>query len=101
MMKDELEMPNPEHEKPAFVALSTFCSFIAFGIIPLLPYILRAHTASVFGWSLLFTGLALFLLGFLRASISKQRPLRGILETLLVGGIAASAAYFVGTFFRM
>lgn len=100
MMKDELEMANPEHEKPAFVALSTFCSFVAFGIIPLLPYILRPAPQSVFILSLGFTAFALFLLGFLRANVTKQRPLRAVLETILVGGSAAGVAYLVGTFFR-
>ena len=101
MMKDELEMPNPENEKPAFVALSTFTSFVTFGIIPLLPYILRAPQQFVFNYSLGFTAFALFLLGFLRASITKQRPMRGIVETMIVGGSAATVAYFVGTFFRI
>lgn len=100
MMKDELEMPNPEHEKPAFVALSTFSAFVSFGVIPLVPYILHAPAQSVFASSLAFTAFALFLLGFLRASVAKQRPLRGIVETMVVGGAAASVAFVVGTFFR-
>ncbi len=100
MMKDELEMPNTEHEKPAFNALSTFGAFVTFGIIPLVPYILHAQAKLVFHESLAYTALALLLLGILRTSITRQRPLRGILETIVVGGVAASAAYFVGTFFR-
>lgn len=97
MMKDELEMASPEHEKPLFVALSTFVSFVTFGIIPLLPYLLHKN---LFSESIGFTALALFLLGLLRASVTKQRPIRGIVETILVGGLAAGAAFFVGTFFR-
>lgn len=100
MMKDELEMPDTEKENPAFVAFSTFCAFVLFGIIPLIPYILHSQSQIVFHESLGATALALFLLGFLRTSVTRQRPLRGILETVLVGGIAASAAYLVGTFFR-
>lgn len=100
MMKDELEMPNTEHEKPILVALSTFCSFAFFGIIPLVPYILHAQSQVVLRESLICTGLALLLLGILRTSVTRQKPLRGILETIIVGGIAASAAYLVGTFFR-
>ncbi len=100
MMKDELEMQNPEHEKPLFVALSTFASFVGFGFIPLLPYVVRSPLPSVFSFSVGFTAAALLLLGVLRASVTRQKPLRGILETILVGGISASAAYIVGTFFR-
>ncbi len=100
MMKDELEMQNPEQEKPHFVALSTFCSFIAFGFIPLIPFILR-YESTAFTISIWFTAFALLLLGFLRATVSGRKPWHTILETLVVGGVSASAAYLVGTFFRI
>jgi len=100
MMKDELEMPNPENEKPIFIALSTFISFVSFGFIPLIPFVLQFE-AEHFITSILFTATALLLLGFLRAGVTKQRPFRGIFETLFVGGISASVAYGVGTFFRI
>lgn len=101
MMKDELEMTNPEGENPVLVALFTFVAFIFFGAIPLLPYIVRSNNRGDFGISVACTVFALFLLGVLRAGISKQKSLRGILETLLVGGLSASVAYVVGTFFRV
>lgn len=100
MMKDELEMTNPENEKPVFVAISTFLSFITFGIIPLLPYLIRG-SAAIFTQSVSYTIIALLLLGVLRAVVTQRRPLRGIAETLFVGGISSGAAYFVGTFFRI
>ena len=101
MMDDELEMANPEKEKPLSVALSTFIAFVGFGFIPLLPYVAGAGTRSVFNLSIVFTGAALLLLGLLRASVTMQKPLRGVVETLLVGGGSASVAYLVGTFFRL
>lgn len=100
MMKDELEMTNPENEKPVFVALSTFLAFVGFGFIPLIPFVFRFE-AEHFVTSVLFTATALLLLGFLRAFVTKRRPFRGIVETLFVGGISASVAYGVGTFFRI
>lgn len=99
MMKDELEMTDPENENPVYVALFTFVSFIIFGGIPLVPFIAYPGNNN-FSASIAFTALALLLLGLLRAFISKQKPLRGVMETLLVGGLSASVAYFVGTFFR-
>lgn len=98
MMKDELEMQNPEGEKPLYMAISTFAAFVIFGIIPLMPYLLGK---PVFVLSVAATAAALIILGALRASVTRQKPLRGILETLIVGGIAAVAAYIVGTFFRV
>lgn len=100
MMKDELELPNPEHEKPFAIALSTFIAFVTFGFIPLIPFIVSRSSES-FPASVLATAIALLLLGMLRAFVTQKRMLRGIFETLLVGGSAAGAAYFVGTFFRL
>ncbi len=100
MMKDELEMQSPENEHPVFVAVSTFLSFVGFGVIPLLPYLFH-FTHETFGYSVSATILALTLLGGLRGIVSQERPMRAILETVFIGGIAASAAYTVGLFFRV
>lgn len=100
MMKDELEMQNPEHEKPHLIAIVTFLAFTAFGFIPLVPFVLRLGV-NAFSISVWFTVFALLLLGFLRATVTQRKPLQGILETVLVGGISASVAYLVGSFFRI
>lgn len=100
MMSDELEMQNSENDKPVLVAVSTFLSFAAFGIIPLLPYIFGSNITELFPLSVAATVGALLLLGMLRATVAKHHALRGILETLLVGVISATAAYIVGSFFR-
>lgn len=101
MMKDELEMHDPEAEHPVFVALATFVSFLLFGAIPLLPYITPLPKEYLFQASLFSTLAALLLLGILRGIVSQQKSVRAIMETLLVGGISASVAYTVGTFFRI
>lgn len=100
MMKDELEMQNPESENFVLVALFTFVSFVIFGFIPLLPYLSPIRPEYLFAASILSTFTALTLLGILRAKVSQQNPFRGIIETLFVGGIGAIVAYTVGTFFR-
>src|SRR3989344_6615563 len=38
MMTHELKMTNPDGENPFFTGLVTFIAFLAFGIIPLLPF---------------------------------------------------------------
>lgn len=101
MMRDELEMPNPEKENALLVAVSTFGAFTLFGAIPLLPYIFRLPAAQVFHVSIACTIGALLLLGILRSAVTKQQPVRGIVETLLVGGASAIVAYAVGSFFRI
>lgn len=101
MMKDELEMADPEAEHPLFVALATFFAFVSFGAIPLLPYIFSLPLEYVFNASILCTMTALLLLGILRGIVSHQKSIRAIMETLFVGGISALVAYAVGTFFRI
>lgn len=100
MMRDELEMTNPEHEKPHLVAISTFVAFVGFGLIPILPYLVFSTRENVFTLSIAFTAFALLLLGVLRASVTQRRVFRGIMETLLVGGISAVVAFLVGALFR-
>jgi len=100
MMRDELNMQNPESDRPLNVAVATFVSFILFGAIPLIPFILGLRE-NTFLYSVIFTACALLLLGNLRASVAHEKPYRGVLETLAIGAIAASVAYFVGTFFQI
>ncbi len=100
MMKDELEMSNPEQEHPTYVALSTFLSFVSFGSIPLIPYFLHLPGNS-FPYSVMATIVALSLLGILRGSVSHEKPYQAVFETICVGGIAAASAYIVGSFFRI
>lgn len=101
MMHQELEMPNPENVNPYLTGFATFASFTAFGFIPLIPYVFFTASPNIFQMSVAFTAGALILLGFLRANIARRNTMRSILEIVLIGGIAAFVAYFVGTFFRL
>lgn len=100
MMKDELEIPNPEGENPVYTGLVTFLSFVIFGIIPLVPYYFIKVVGSAFVLSSLSALFALFMLGILRWRVTKTGFVRSVGETVLVGSIAGALAYFVGTFFR-
>src|SRR3989338_7964851 len=101
MMKYELQIPDPESENPYLTALATFLSFLGFGFIPLIPYFfLKTADINLFLISILFTLSALILLGILRLYVTKLSAIRSIGEIVLIGIIASSVAYFVGTFFR-
>src|SRR3990167_3639250 len=99
MMRFELEIPTPEHENPLFTGFATFSSFVVFGFIPLIPYIL-AINGDKFLISVMFTFIALVLLGVLRWKVTTQTLWRTISETVVLGGIAAIIAYFVGSLFK-
>ncbi len=98
MMNNGLELPNPEGTNPIFTGMATFLSFLVFGAIPLLPFIFsdEGDSYTVFIISSLFTTLALFALGIFKWRLIGGNAIRVIGEIVLVGGIAAVIAYFVG-----
>ena len=100
MMNQELELPNPESDNPFFMSLATFFAFITFGFIPLIPYVFFKG-ADLFVMSTATTASALALLGIVRWKVGKQGFVRSVGETLLLGGVAATVAYFVGTMFKV
>jgi VIT1/CCC1 family predicted Fe2+/Mn2+ transporter len=100
MMNHELELPNPDGVNPAHPALATFFSFMTFGSIPLIPYILLSNSGHAFSYSVLFSLSALVILGTLRWRVTRQHPVRSIAETVLLGSIAGGIAFLVGMFFR-
>lgn len=100
MMNQELELPNPEGDNPFLMSLATFFSFLFFGFIPLVPYVFF-RGQSLFFMSSCTTAGALILLGILRWRVGKQSFIRSVGEILLLGGVAATVAYFVGTLFKI
>ncbi|PVY42233.1 VIT1/CCC1 transporter family protein [Pontibacter virosus] len=100
MMKEELEMTK-DGKTPIKTASVTFISFIIVGSIPLLAYIFAGldsgiDGAELFLYSSVLTGIAMTIVGALKSIVTERNILAGIAETLLLGGMAAMLAYFVG-----
>ncbi len=99
MMHDELNIIESQ-EKPLKNAVATFISFAVFGFVPLLAYVcakfLGLFENYTFAAACLFTGITLFILGALKVNVTGRNWVKSGFETLLVGGIAAGAAYLVG-----
>jgi len=100
MMSSELGMSNALDENPFASALITFTSFIFFGFLPLAPFVFDFGTSDFF-FSVIFTGIALATIGFLRGHLAGKRLLKTMLEVMFVGVLSAAIAYSVGTFFRI
>lgn len=98
MMRDELNMSSPEKENAALTAIATSISFVCFGMIPLVPYMIAR--GEHFKLSVAFTALSLLILGGLRFRVTGQGVIRSIGETIILGGVSAVLAYLVGTLFR-
>jgi len=99
MMVEELGILQND-ESPLANAVATFLAFCLFGFVPLVAhvasYAVPALRPSAFGTSCVLTGTTLFALGALKVRITGRPWLRSGLEMLLVGGLAAAAAYGVG-----
>ena len=92
-------MPPDEDDSPWKNGLVTFASFVFFGFIPLLSYVLSSATGASdsvnFVVACILTGVTMFLLGAAKAKFTNQSMLRSALLMLLNGGMAAVAAYLV------
>lgn len=99
MMKNELEMIQ-EDRSPLAIGAVTYGSFVLLGLIPLVLYVVdwvRGSTSeNLFLWTCVLTALGFTIIGFLKTYVTETNRLRGILETLVLGAIAAAVAYFVG-----
>nr|WP_321454806.1 VIT1/CCC1 transporter family protein [uncultured Cohaesibacter sp.] len=96
MMNYELEMHDMRQVSPIIDGLVTFLSFVSFGVVPLVPYLLFAPTETTFFLSVLTTLMALVGLGLLRWYSTREKIVRCVGETILVGGACALVAFAVG-----
>ena len=102
MMIQELGFPD-DKESALKNGGITFLSFIIFGIIPLFSYILALlvptigrESTTLFVLAIFLTAVTLFILGALKTRITKRNIFLSGLESLVVGGLAAGAAYILG-----
>ncbi len=98
MMKEELGM-TLEQKSPLRIGVVTYFSFLFIGFIPLLVYVLDYISPlhqNIFLFSSLLTGLSFMMIGILKSYITQTGILRGVMETLLLGVVAALVAYYVG-----
>ena len=83
--------------RPFKSALTTFFAFLLVGAIPLIPFVIHSLAIETqFMISALLAAIAFFLIGALKGVILQQAIYVSGLRTLLMGGAAASMAYFIG-----
>ncbi len=93
MMQFELGLEAPDPARARQSALTIALSYIGGGLIPLAPYILLPSLSTALPVSVVVTLAALFLFGFIKGQFTGLNPLRSGLQTILVGGLAAAAAF--------
>ncbi|MEC7760484.1 MAG: VIT1/CCC1 transporter family protein [Pseudomonadota bacterium] len=86
----------PHGPRPLVRGLVTFASFLAFGLIPILPFFIAPDHPSTPWISAAATLVALALLGLLRWRATHESAAKAIGETLILGALCAALAYGAG-----
>lgn len=100
MMHSEHGMTEESSARPVVHGVMTFCSFVVFGFIPLIPYLFTVNPAIRFKVAIISTFAALCVLGLTRSAVTRERLIRGPLEIVGVGAFGAFVAYFVGVLLK-
>jgi VIT1/CCC1 family predicted Fe2+/Mn2+ transporter len=95
MMRFELGLEEPNPARARQSALTIAFSYIAGGLIPLAPYILLNSLSTAFWVSAGLTLGALLTFGYVKAHFTGLNPLRGAVQTVLIGGLAAATAFAI------
>lgn len=100
MMKFELGLEAPDPKRALYSAATIAASYIVGGLIPLSPYMVTKNIGEGLWWSVGVTICALFIFGYLKGKFTGLNPLKGALQTTLIGGLAAAAAFGLARAFR-
>jgi VIT1/CCC1 family predicted Fe2+/Mn2+ transporter len=63
------------------------------GLVPLAPYVLVGELYRALSLSVGVTLVALFVFGYVKGKMTGISPLRGGLQTVIIGGLASAAAF--------
>ena len=94
-MRFELGLEKPHPKRANTSALTIASAYFVGGIIPLSPYIFIHNLNTAFLSSIAITHVALAVFGYVKGRFTGTTPIRSALQTVLIGGIAAAAAFFI------
>ena len=95
MMRFELGLEKPDPLRARRSAFTIAASYIAGGLVPLSPYMIVGSVHTALAVSVAVTLVALFFFGFFKGRFTGIHPVRGGLQTVVVGGLASAAAYTI------
>jgi VIT1/CCC1 family predicted Fe2+/Mn2+ transporter len=93
MMKYELGLDEPDPNRATKSAMTIGLSYIAGGLVPLAPYLLVNVPGEALLYSSIVTLICLFVFGYFKSKVTGQPPLGGAVKVMLIGALAASAAF--------
>ncbi len=95
MMRFELGLEEPDPKRAVQSALTIAVSYVAGGFIPLSPYMALHSARMALGWSVVVTLIALGIFGYVKGRFTGARPGRSATQTVVIGGLAAGAAFLL------
>jgi VIT1/CCC1 family predicted Fe2+/Mn2+ transporter len=99
MMRFELGLEKPDPKRAPLSAATIAVSYLVGGLIPLLPYMLSSQLRTALLYSVVCTGIALAVFGAVKGRLTGISPFKSGFQTLLVGGLAAGAAFYLAHLF--
>lgn len=93
MMRFELGLEEPARSRAWRSALTIALAYIVGGAVPLAPYILGHNMFAALHLSVIITLIALLVFGGLKGRLLGSPVVRSALQTMLIGGFAAAAAF--------
>jgi vacuolar iron transporter family protein len=95
MMRFELGLEEPDPKRALTSAITIALSYIVGGMIPLSPYLIFPKAQTALQVSVGITLLALLIFGYVKGHFTGAKPLWSALQTALIGGLAAGAAFLI------
>lgn len=93
MMKYELGLDKPDPKRAGRSAFNIGFSYIVGGLVPLSPYFFVSDSVEALKISVVITLICLFVFGFFKSKLTGVNPLTGGLKVMLIGAMAAAAAF--------
>jgi VIT1/CCC1 family predicted Fe2+/Mn2+ transporter len=95
MMRFELGLEEPDPKRAGKSAFTIAASYVAGGLVPLAPYFFLRSVQEALISSIVVTLLALLAFGYIKGRFTTARPFRSAWQTVVVGGLAATAAFAI------
>jgi VIT1/CCC1 family predicted Fe2+/Mn2+ transporter len=100
MMRFELGLEEPQRNRATRSAVTIALSYIVGGLIPLSPYMLKSPgTALPISVAITLTALVVF--GAVKGRLTGGGAVRSAIQTAVIGGLAAGAAYLLAKLLSM
>lgn len=93
MMREELNLSEPDPKRARVSALTIGGSYVAGGAIPLAPYLFGMPVTKALAASVVVTLIALAVFGAFKGKLTGRPLVSEALRTVLVGALASGAAY--------